>query len=1097
MKHLPSSLLALFLVVQPLAPVLAADHALTHSKNAQDEVNVLDLTVGTCTVGTVLECVGTSGQIGLGTDDIAATSIDDSNNNSVISILTLEHTTSGTPSAGIGSRLTFKIEDAGGTEDQGYLDVLLTDVTENSEDIHLNILIQQAGDIEEIISVEGDNKRILLGDSNTALTNAVSDRLTLLHRTTGTPAAGFGLGLTFEIEDAGGPEEQGSIDVELDVVASGSEEATMTFDINLAGTMTEVMRLDGTAGFASFGGVATVPAEAIEVENANATTALQISNSATDGDPYLAWALSGTKAFSMGVDDGDSDKLKIGTTAIGTATMLEFDSSGNLRVLVGIDAIGAVDLDIGSADVTDVTVVTDGGTVVIDGSITQDAGTTLAMGGTLDATGAVDMDYGSGDITDHTFTTDGGTVVLDGSITQDAGTTLFMGGTLDATGAVDMDYGSADITDHTFTTDGTGTAEVALPAGSIDSTELLNDTILNADINSSAGIVLSKTALVAGTNITLSTNTLNVDDAFLVNNGSDTTTGTLTAAGYVGNLYDASGSVDLDIGSADVTDVTVVTDGGTVVLDGSITQDAGTTLTMGGTLDATGAVDMDYGSADITDHTFTTDGGTVVIDGNIAMTDVDPNIIFNVTSSTDTDYWIGVTEDAGGDDDDLFQIGDGTTPGTNPFLTINTSGNVGIGVSDPDALLEINGQIKITGGSPGSGKVLQSDGNGVGSWATAAGGGEFADGGDTAEAARVLGNNDSYDLGFETNGATRMTITAAGKVGIALAPTDGTLHVHTATAGTIAAGSWTDDLVVENSGSGGISIITPDANNAYVSFLSPSAQEGANIKWSFDAKDMELSTHNAASKITFSPGNEALAVTMLGTGKVGIGIADPDGELHVHTGSAGSVTAYANADELVVEGGGESGISILTADANNGYLVFGSASSNLVAYVKSHYNNGILQLGTAKVGGNIKFRSGNDVEVMVLDETGLATFRQDVYITDLSAVGTDPLCWDGSGASLIGDCSSLREWKSNIVDTDMGLAEVLQLRAREFDWDEQHGHGKHDVGFVAEEVEEVNPLLVTYRPELTGVKYNRLTALLVKAIQELEARVVELEQAAQ
>jgi hypothetical protein len=98
---------------------------------------------------------------------------------------------------------------------------------------------------------------------------------------------------------------------------------------------------------------------------------------------------------------------------------------------------------------------------------------------------------------------------------------------------------------------------------------------------------------------------------------------------------------------------------------------------------------------------------------------------------------------------------------------------------------------------------------------------------------------------------------------------------------------------------------------------------------------------------------------------------------------------------------------------------------------------------------------------------------------------------------LIGDCSSLREWKSNIVDTDMGLAEVLQLRAREFDWDEQHGHGKHDVGFVAEEVEEVNPLLVTYRPELTGVKYNRLTALLVKAIQELEARVVELEQAAQ
>jgi hypothetical protein len=34
-------------------------------------------------------------------------------------------------------------------------------------------------------------------------------------------------------------------------------------------------------------------------------------------------------------------------------------------------------------------------------------------------------------------------------------------------------------------------------------------------------------------------------------------------------------------------------------------------------IDATGAVDMDYGSADITDHTFVSDGGTVIIDGNI------------------------------------------------------------------------------------------------------------------------------------------------------------------------------------------------------------------------------------------------------------------------------------------------------------------------------------------------------------------------------------------------------------------------------------------------------------------------------------------------
>ncbi len=45
--------------------------------------------------------------------------------------------------------------------------------------------------------------------------------------------------------------------------------------------------------------------------------------------------------------------------------------------------------------------------------------------------------------------------------------------------------------------------------------------IENADIAAAAAIVISKTALVAGTNITLSTDTLNVDDAFLKNDAVD------------------------------------------------------------------------------------------------------------------------------------------------------------------------------------------------------------------------------------------------------------------------------------------------------------------------------------------------------------------------------------------------------------------------------------------------------------------------------------------------------------------------------------------------------------------------------------------------
>ena len=47
---------------------------------------------------------------------------------------------------------------------------------------------------------------------------------------------------------------------------------------------------------------------------------------------------------------------------------------------------------------------------------------------------------------------------------------------------------------------------------------------------------------------------------------------------------------------------------------------------------------------------------------------------------------------------------------------IDDTGNVGIGVYDPDAKLELNGQIKITGGNPGEGRVLTSDADGLASW---------------------------------------------------------------------------------------------------------------------------------------------------------------------------------------------------------------------------------------------------------------------------------------------------------------------------------------------------------------------------------------------
>jgi len=62
-------------------------------------------------------------------------------------------------------------------------------------------------------------------------------------------------------------------------------------------------------------------------------------------------------------------------------------------------------------------------------------------------------------------------------------------------------------------------------------------------------------------------------------------------------------------------------------------------------------------------------------------------------------------------------------------LAINMfGGNVGIGTASPGAKLEVAGQVKITGGSPGAGKILTSDASGLASWQTPGGGGPVSGG---------------------------------------------------------------------------------------------------------------------------------------------------------------------------------------------------------------------------------------------------------------------------------------------------------------------------------------------------------------------------------
>ena len=59
-----------------------------------------------------------------------------------------------------------------------------------------------------------------------------------------------------------------------------------------------------------------------------------IQSQAADGDAQLGFSVDAgsSLAFSVGVDDGDSDKFKIGTSTIDTNTRLTITSAGNVGI---------------------------------------------------------------------------------------------------------------------------------------------------------------------------------------------------------------------------------------------------------------------------------------------------------------------------------------------------------------------------------------------------------------------------------------------------------------------------------------------------------------------------------------------------------------------------------------------------------------------------------------------------------------------------------------------------------------------------------------------------------------------------------------------
>ena len=653
---------------------------------------------------------------------------------------------------------------------------------------------------------------------------------------------------------------------------------------------------------------------------------------------------------------------------------------------------------------------------------------------------------------------------------------------------------------------GTNTGDVTLVTTSHDYLSISNQAITLGTID-----IGDDTNLSAGTNITLSGDTLNVDDAFLINDGDDTTTGTITAGGFTtaGSLTLGGHAVnDIDIGGewndADdhlmtsaaindrITSFGYTTNTGTMT---SATLGVGTGLDGGGTLTGAGGsfTNISLDLSELTDMTAAvvgTEDELILLDNGaerrkliseITLSDFNNDSGF--LTSINNSNWSGTQ---------LAVANGGTGAQDTATARSNLGLEIGVDVQGYDADL-----AAIGGLTPADGGFIVGTGTGAGDWAV--------ESGTTARTSLGLGS-------MATQANTNVNIDGGSITGITdLAVADGGTGASTAANARTNLGlvigtnvqaysSALDSVSGTNTGNSQTSFVLEDgdgtevtvSHNKEVKFVEG---ESIDINWT----DTSNGTDGDPYDLTFSLKTAGVGAGTYGSTANGTKIdqitIDAYGRVTaVTTGATGTVTTDTNTNQLTVwnytlNSSGGASVShgeTVNIDAGTGIEFAESSPRDFeIAFTtpSSLYNTG-LRVGR-DAHNHFNFSTDNQISVEVNDVADEFRF----------AAGGD-FHADGDVIAYSSTTASDRKLKTNIHSTKYGLDDVLKLRGVEFDW-KQEDRG-HDVGFIAQEVQEVIPELVK---EVTSLKdegthltvnYEKLVPVLVESIKELKQEIEDI-----
>ena len=232
------------------------------------------------------------------------------------------------------------------------------------------------------------------------------------------------------------------------------------------------------------------------------------------------------------------------------------------------------------------------------------------------------------------------------------------------------------------------------------------------------------------------------------------------------------------------------------------------------------------------------------------------------------------------------------------------------------------------------------------------------------------------------------------------------------------------------------------------------------------------------------------------------GAANTSGASNVFVGrNAGLTNNTGGSNTFIGTGAG----STNTTGSNNTLIGAGaSLGANNLTYATAigaganvNTSNTIV-IGRASGPDDVTINSSNQTSILSytfinggLGTTGSARIEGFLSVGGLYAGGTNSLCYsNGGGINFISTCSSSIRYKKDVKNFSSGLDLVKRLRPVTFTW---KSNNQRDLGFVAEEVNAVEPLMTTFneKGEVEGVKYDRISAALVNAVNEQQTEITQ------